>query len=279
MKNFECVFDENLREVAIDPESMRAACEDLRNQLLCEQDLDSKARILAQIGSFQRILHKLCEAEDCHVQCLELLNNIKAGEQLTIKDEKTHTAYKENAGAYSQDWLSQPEPSDIYRLIKKFFIPNGNTADIGCGNGRDSNWMNQNGFQVSGFDSSAELLKLARELFPQVPFSIAKLPDLNEIKTHYDNVFCETVIMHLPKNQIESAIQSLKRILKPKGILYLSWRVTEGEDTRHKDGRLYTAFDPDFIKSQFKPADILFFEDKVSVSSNKRVCRLVWLNK
>lgn len=193
-------------------------------------------------------------------------------------DEKTHIAYNENASAYSQDWLSQPEPTDIYQLVKKYFIPNGTTADIGCGNGRDSNWMNQNGFQVSGFDSSAELLKLAEDLFPQVQFSLAILPGLNEIQNQYDNVFCETVIMHLHKNQIKSAIQNLKRILKLNGIMYLSWRVTEGEDTRHKDGRLYSAFDPEFIMNQFGSDSVLFFEDKISVSSGKRVSRLVWRN-
>ena len=194
-------------------------------------------------------------------------------------DEKTNTAYLENAGAYSQDWLSQPEPTDIYHLVKKYFIPNGTTADIGCGNGRDSNWMSQNGFQVSGFDSSNELLKLAQDLFPKVQFNKAQLPHLDEIKNQYDNVFCETVIMHLPKVQIESAIKNLKRILKPNGVLYLSWRVTEGEDLRHKDGRLYSAFETEFITNQFDSTGILFLEDKISVSSQKRVCRLIWRNK
>ena len=193
-------------------------------------------------------------------------------------DLKTQTAYVENAKIYSQDWLSQPEPSDIYKLIQKFFIANGTTADIGCGNGRDSNWMKQNGFQVSGFDSSTELRKIAQDLFPTVEFRTATLPGLHEIKNQYDNVFCETVIMHLSKNQIESAIQNLKRILKPNGVLYLSWRVTEGEDSRHKDGRLYSAFDSELITSQFDPSGILFSEDKISVSSQKRVCRLVWKN-
>ena len=194
-------------------------------------------------------------------------------------DEKTHTAYAENARAYSQDWLSQPEPTDIYQLVKKFFIPNGTTADIGCGNGRDSNWMGKNGFQVAGFDSSDELLKLANELFPKIQFNKAILPDLNEIKNQYDNVFCETVIMHLPKIQIESAIKNLKRILNPNGVMYLSWRVTEDEDNRHVDGRLYSAFAPKFVISHFDPAGVLFSEDKISVSSQKRVCRLVWRNK
>jgi hypothetical protein len=78
MRNLDCEFDENLRDVAVDPESIRAACTDLQNQLLCERDLDSKARILAQLGSFQRILNNLSEAETCHLQCLELLNNIKS---------------------------------------------------------------------------------------------------------------------------------------------------------------------------------------------------------
>lgn len=52
-------------------------------------------------------------------------------------DVKTQMAYAENAIAYSQDWISQPEPTDIYQLVKKFFIPEGTTAGIGCGNGRD----------------------------------------------------------------------------------------------------------------------------------------------
>lgn len=194
-------------------------------------------------------------------------------------DLKTHAAYAENAIAYSQDWLSQPEPTDIYKLIQTFFIPNGITADVGCGNGRDSHWMSKNGFQVAGFDSSAELLNLANDLFPEIPFSRTMLPDLHEIKNKYDNVFCETVIMHLPKIQIESAIENLKRILKPNGVLYLSWRVTEGEDIRHKDGRLYSAFEPEFIMSQFDPTGILFSEDKLSISSQRRVCRLIWRNK
>ena len=72
--NCTCIFDENLRDVAVDPASMSASCEDLRIKLLSEQDLDSRARILAQLGSFQRILNNLSEAEDCHVQCLKLLN-------------------------------------------------------------------------------------------------------------------------------------------------------------------------------------------------------------
>ena len=64
----------------------------------------------------------------------------------------------------------------------------------------------------------------------------------------FDNVLCETVIMHLRRPQILDAVRRLLAILKPGGILYLSWRVTEGADQRDPQGRLYSAFESALIR-------------------------------
>jgi 2-polyprenyl-3-methyl-5-hydroxy-6-metoxy-1,4-benzoquinol methylase len=197
-------------------------------------------------------------------------------ERMILMDQKTQIAYSENASSYSQDWLSQPAPTDMYEILKRYFVSGGDTADIGCGNGRDSNWLSEQGFSVTGYDSSPELVKIASHLYPKIQFRHALLPSLKEINNQFDNVICETVIMHLSKDQILEAIQNLKRILKDNGVLYLSWRVTEFEDVRHDDGRLYSAFNSDFILNQFPKDGILHFEDKLSVSSGKRICRLVY---
>lgn len=190
-------------------------------------------------------------------------------------DQKTLHAYSKKASEYSQDWLSQPEPIDMYELLQKFFLSRGETADIGCGNGRDANWLARNGYQVTSYDASNELISLASSLYPNIKFQQSFLPSLREVQKQFDNVLCETVIMHLPKEQIPEAILNLKRILKEGGVFYLSWRVTETEDLRHADGRLYSAFDPQFILNQFLKNNILHFEDKISASSGKRVCRLI----
>lgn len=192
-----------------------------------------------------------------------------------MNDSLTSKAYENLAAAYSQDWNAQPEPVDMYNLFKRFLIKGGSTAEIGCGNGRDANWLTNNGFIVEAFDSSKELIRIAKNLYPNIHFGLANLPELREINGEYDNVVCETVIMHLPTIQIHPAIQSLRRILKYGGIMYLSWRVTEGEDIRHSDGRLYSAFSPEFVVTQFRGSEVLHFEDNVSASSGKRVCRLV----
>ena len=201
-----------------------------------------------------------------------------AGRFTPEMDKNTSNAYIENAQAYSDDWLAQPAPLDLYELLKKFFHAGRETADVGCGNGRDANWLSQNGFKVFGFDYSEELLKIASELYPHIQFSKARFPELSEIQTPFHNIVCETVIMHLALEHIPQALDSLKKILRKNGVLYLSWRVTEAQDIRHSDGRLYTAFTPELILQHFDRKNILHFEDKISASSNKRVCRLIWKN-
>ncbi len=151
-------------------------------------------------------------------------------------------------------------------------------ACIGGGSehGRDVNWLKANGFNPKGYDFSSELVGIARERYPEIEFQAAQLPELSEITVPYDNVLCETVIMYLPKSDIERALESLKRITRPNGVLYLSWRVTEGVDTRNPDGRLYTAFEPEFILQNFESERVLHLEDRISESSKKRVCRLMY---
>jgi SAM-dependent methyltransferase len=190
-------------------------------------------------------------------------------------DAKTAEAYAANAAAYSRDWLAQPAPTDMYALLERYFVKQGETADIGCGNGRDAAWLAAHGFAVTGYDGSPELLAQARALFPAIAFRLATLPGLSEITESYDNVLCETVIMHLPAPTIPEAIGNLLRIMRPGAVLYLSWRVTDGPDQRHGDGRLYAAFAPDLVRRQLADCAILHFEDVQSVSSGKRICRII----
>ena len=190
-------------------------------------------------------------------------------------DSVTLDAYSKDAARYSQDWLDQPPPTDLYALLETHLLPGGVTADVGCGNGRDAAWLAANGYQVTGFDASAALLAEARRLHPDVAFRTASLPSLSEIDETFDNVVCETVIMHLPTSSITLAIDNLLRILRPSGVLYLSWRVTEGEDQRQSDGRLYSAFEPSLVMDALPDCPILLFEDVTSASSGKRICRVI----
>jgi SAM-dependent methyltransferase len=190
-------------------------------------------------------------------------------------DERTVATYDREAAAFAREWDEQPAPTDLHALIRRFFSI-GPTADIGCGSGRDTAWLNANGFPAAGYDASDGLLAEARRLHPDLRFQPATLPALSGIADNcFVNVLCETVIMHLDSAMIAPSVRRLLSILQPRGTLYLSWRVTEGEDRRDDQGRLYAAFDPALVFQGLGATDILWDEQLDSRSSGKRIRRVV----
>lgn len=193
-----------------------------------------------------------------------------------MADQQTLAAYDRDAAMFARDWHEQPPPTDLHEIVKRFFVADGATADIGCGSGREVAWLNANGFPAKGFDASDGLLAQARTRYPQFEFARAELPGLGGIDSNnYDNVLCETVIMHLDLAQIAPSVRRMFEIVKPGGVLYLSWRVTEGENQRDKHERLYAAFEPSLVKAQFTGATMLLDEEVASASSGKTIRRLV----
>jgi SAM-dependent methyltransferase len=191
-------------------------------------------------------------------------------------DRPTLAAYDKDAAAFAKDWHEQPAPVDLHEIVERFFIKGGAAADIGCGSGREIAWLNANGFPAKGFDASEGLLAEARTRYPQFEFAHAELPDLGGIAANtYDNVLCETVIMHLDRVQIAPSVRRVLEITRPGGIFYLSWRVTSGENQRDKHDRLYAAFEASLVFAELATATMLLDEEVVSASSGKTIHRVV----
>jgi SAM-dependent methyltransferase len=189
-------------------------------------------------------------------------------------DRDTLKAYDIHAADYAKDWHDQPAPADLHVIVRRFF-QKGATADIGCGSGREVGWLNANGFPAVGFDASRGLLAEAKHRYPDAEFRLAALPQLDGIAAgSFDNVLCETVIMHLPRGAIAPSARRLIEIVRPGGVLYLSWRV-ETDDRRDNNGRLYTAFDNNLVLDELRGTTMLLDEDIVSASSGKIIHRLI----
>lgn len=190
-------------------------------------------------------------------------------------DKRTIEAYDRWPGRYAEDWLSQPPPLDLYWLLSQYFR-SGPTADVGCGAGRDAAWLHDNGLEVTGYDRSRGLLAEARQRYPAIAFAEAELPDLAGVSdASFENVLCETVIMHLPAADIPAAVGRLTRLLRVDGTLYLSWRVTVGGDVRSEDDRLYSAFPASLVVDALEDAEVVHESEERSQSSGRTVHRIV----
>jgi SAM-dependent methyltransferase len=190
-------------------------------------------------------------------------------------DTDTIAAYDAGAADYAADWEDgQPPPDDLYAALTEFFRP-GPSVDIGCGSGRDTAWLQAQGFRALGVDASAGLLAEAARRHPCVRFVRDTLPGLATLASGgFANVLCETVIMHLPAASAEAAVRRLADLLASGGTLYLSWRVTPEEDLRDKAGRLYAAFGTELVRGALAGLDILLDEEIVSASSGRIVHRI-----
>jgi SAM-dependent methyltransferase len=190
-------------------------------------------------------------------------------------DLKTLSAYDHDAPVFAKDWHEQPPPTDLQTAVRQFFKPE-RTADIGCGSGRDTAWLNDNGYPAIGYDASKGLLAEARRRYPQWRFLLNALPELYGIADNsFANILCETVIMHLQPEAISPSVRKIMGILEPGGTLYLTWRVTEGADLRDAHGRLYTAFDSSLVFQALPKENILLDEQVTSASSGKIIHRVV----
>lgn len=151
-------------------------------------------------------------------------------------DEQTLAAYDADPEKYCRQWLNQPPPEEIHTAVRRYFRPGGQTVDIGSGCGREVDWLNRNGWPCIGYEPSTGLRNAAKRLFPEYEFRTDSLPGLVGIPDRsFENVLCETVVMHLPQREHAQAVEALLRILRPGGVLRLSWRALM-DDSRRDSG-------------------------------------------
>ncbi|PWT86018.1 MAG: SAM-dependent methyltransferase [Proteobacteria bacterium] len=189
-------------------------------------------------------------------------------------DPQTLAAYDAGAQRFAAEWHEQPAPTDLQALILRFFN-RGRTADIGAGSGREVAWLVASGFPAVGFEPSQGLLAEARRRYPGLTFQSAALPELAGVPDgSFDNVLCETVLMHLEHGQVPASVSRLISLLRPGGVLYLSWRVAD-TDRRDQHGRLYAAFGAELVREPLRGMTTPLDEETISASSGNRIHRIV----
>ena len=123
-----------------------------------------------------------------------------------------------SAGLY---WGKQP--SSIARILLQKYPPHQGQKllDIGSGEGRDSVFFAQNGYGVTGFDSSAQgvrkSLAWADELGLSIEFFQA---DITECRLHdsYDVVFSSGALHYIPPPLREEILSNYKRFTTEDGL-------------------------------------------------------------
>jgi len=159
-------------------------------------------------------------------------------------DQRTIDTYNQLATEYDE------ETTDFWERFPRTFLDefirrSGKTVlDVGSGPGRDGLLLQQAGKAVICLDASEAMVRLSsgRGL-------ISVLGDFNALPfadAQFDAVWSYTALLHVPKASAGTALDEVRRVLKPDGMFALGLIEGEGERYRESAGvgmpRLFSYF-------------------------------------
>jgi len=144
--------------------------------------------------------------------------------------------------------------SELHAFLLSNLSPQSKILDIGFGSGRDLYFLKKHGFPIWGIDPSQKFVDHAKKRFPDISdhFFKASLPDLDipkELLHSFDSVILIAVWMHLPKEMYAASIKSLCSLLKPQGIVILSYSITPRADSTE---RYFENVDSNILQTLFE---------------------------
>lgn len=103
----------------------------------------------------------------------------------------------------------------------------GQVADVGCGPGEVTAYLDGRGLEVSGLDLSVEMVALARRAFPGLRFEVGSMTGLDFADGALAGVVAYYSIINLPWERIPDVFAEFHRVLKPRGELLVAFQMGE----------------------------------------------------
>lgn len=135
---------------------------------------------------------------------------------------RTLEHYERNADAFWEGTRDHDVSQNIDALVQAIEgTPPFAILDLGCGPGRDLMAFTALGHRAVGLEGAARLAELARansgcEVWQQ-DFLALDLPE-----RHFDGVFANAVLFHVPSRELPRVLRDLHATLKPRGVLFAS---------------------------------------------------------
>lgn len=154
--------------------------------------------------------------------------------------EQTLAHYDRNAEAFWSGTQDHDVSQNIDALLNHIEAPEPYVIlDFGCGPGRDLKTFTLLGHQAIGLDGSARFVEMARsnsgcEVWHQ------NFLDLDLPSEHFDGVFANASLFHVPTEELPRVLRDLHQTLKPGGVLFSSNPRGHNEETVR--GQRYGAY-------------------------------------
>lgn len=140
----------------------------------------------------------------------------------------TIQVYNQIARDYAQKSESRLPRFQLNKFLH-LIPPHSRILDAACGAGRDSAFFLRHGHKPIGIDLSAELLKQAALLHPEIETKLMDLTNLQFTPNYFDAIWSAATLLHLERIEVQNVLNKYYQILKPGGICFVSVKEGSGE--------------------------------------------------
>ncbi len=167
-----------------------------------------------------------------------------------LMNDDLKDSYDSVAEDYALQFRDEMEKKPFDRRMLDWLIEKvgdrGIICDMGCGPGQIARYLHERGAKVCGVDLSQAMVERALLLNPDIPFQQGDMLALTEVADNsYGGVAAFYSIVHIPRPAVVQALRELKRLLRPGGVLLLTFHI--GQEIIHLDEWWGKAVTLDFI--------------------------------
>lgn len=192
-----------------------------------------------------------------------------------MTDHGTLRFYEENALDYSRSTSSR-SMDDALLPFSKLVAPGGSVIDLGCGSGRDLVSFLRLGFRPVGLDLSRNLAEIAAQT-SKCPVVIGNLSSPPFADSSFDAAWASASLLHLPPDEMPSALMEVARIVRPLGVFFSSVKAGQGS-SRGADGRLFSYYREDEWRARLEGAGFVVLELRTSAKDSTRCDEDIWIS-
>jgi SAM-dependent methyltransferase len=141
----------------------------------------------------------------------------------------TRESYDAAAEAYAEHLATELDGKPLDRHLLNRFAESlrgrGLVADVGCGPGHVTRYLQEQGVDVVGIDLSAEMIAVASRLNPGLRFRVGDMRRLDLADASLAGVVCFYSIVHFERAELPAILGEMRRILAPGGLALISFHI------------------------------------------------------
>jgi SAM-dependent methyltransferase len=160
-------------------------------------------------------------------------------------DQETVSHYDRDASAIAARYETA-DMGAIHEYLLRYLPKGGEVLEVGSGSGREAAYVLQEGYDVTGIDASAGMVRESIRLHPELQNRVICSPlplqtDSPLLDRKFDAMVSIATWMHVPEHDLLECVTQIRTMLKPEGVLFISASTgrQEGVGDRDDQGRLF----------------------------------------